>query len=86
MCNLFIYDCKSNIINYVDDATLYACEPNMDLVLRKHKKHTSTVFTWFQNDYLKANSGKSYVLTTSDYIQHINVAGISSVVASMKNY
>ena len=75
MCNLFLSDCETNVINYVDDTTLYACEPNMDLELSKLEKDTSTVFTWFQNNYLKANSGKSHLLTTSDNIQHINVGG-----------
>ena len=74
MCDLFLCDYESNI-NYADDTTLYACEPNMDLVLSKLEKDTSTVFTWFQNNYLKANRGKSHLLTTSDYVQHINVRG-----------
>ena len=47
----------------------------MDLVLSKLEKYTSTVFTWFQKNYLKANSEKSHLLTTSDNIQHINVEG-----------
>ena len=45
----------------------------MDLVLSKLEKDSSTVSTWFQNNYLKANSGKSHLLTTSDNIQYINV-------------
>ena len=75
MCDLFLCDCETNMINYADDTTLYDCEKNMDLVLNKLEKDTSTVFTWFQNNYLKANSGKSHLLTTSDNIQHINVWG-----------
>ena len=86
MCDLFLCDCETNIINYADDNTLYACEPNMDLVLSKLKKGTSTVFTSFQNNFLKANSGKLHLLTTSNNIQLIKVGGINSVVASMKNY
>ena len=43
--------------------------------MSKLEKDTSTVFTWFQNNYLKANSGKSHLLTTSDNIQDINVGG-----------
>ena len=43
--------------------------------MSKLEKGTSTVFTWFQNNYLKANSGKSHLLTISDNIQHINVKG-----------
>ena len=75
MCDLFLCDCASKIINYAGDTTLYACEPNMDLVLSKLEKDTSAVFTWFQNIYLKANSGKSHLLTISDNVRHINVGG-----------
>ena len=75
ICDNFQCDCETNIINYADDTTLYDCEPNMDLVSSKLEKGTSTVFTWFQNNYLKANSGKSHLLTASDNIQHINVKG-----------
>ena len=57
----------------------------MDLVLSKLEKDTSTVFTWFQNNYLKGNIGKSHLLTTSDNIQHINVGEINSVVAIRYN-
>ena len=45
----------------------------MDLVLSKLENDTSTVLTWFQKNYLKANSRKSHLSTTFDYIQHINV-------------
>ena len=43
----------------------------MDLVLSKLEKDTSTVFTWFQNNYLKVNSGKSHLLTTSGNVLHV---------------
>ena len=75
MCDIFLCNCESNNINYEEDITLYACELNMDLVLSKPEKDISTVFTWFQNKYLKVNSGKSHLVITSDYIQHINVGG-----------
>ena len=75
MCDLFLCDCESSTINYADDTALYDCEPNMDLVLGKLEKDTSTVFTWFQNNFLKANDGKSHLLRTSDNVQHINVGG-----------
>ena len=45
MCDLFLCDCETNIITYGEDSTLYVCEPNMDLVLSKREKDTSTVFT-----------------------------------------
>ena len=76
--DLFLCDCKTKIINSADDTTLYACEPNVELVLSKLEKYTSTVFTWFQNNYLKTNRGKSHLLTTNDNIQHINVGAEST--------
>ena len=36
MCDLFLCDYESNIINYAYDITLYACEPNIDLVLNEN--------------------------------------------------
>ena len=57
MCNVFLCDCESDI-NYADDTTPYACEPNMDPVLSKLEKDTSTVCTWFQKNYLKPNGKK----------------------------
>ena len=72
MCNLFLCDCESNIISYADDTTLYACKPNIVLVLSKLEKDAFTIFTLFQN---KANSGKSNLLTISDNVAHINVGG-----------
>ena len=75
MWDLFLCNCESNIINFGDGTSLYACEPNMDLVLSKLERNTSTVFRWFQNSYLKANSRKSHFLTTSENVQHFNVGG-----------
>ena len=40
MCYLFLCDCESNIMHYEDNTILYACEPNMDLVLSKIENKT----------------------------------------------
>ena len=81
ICDLFLCDCEANI-NYADDTTLYACESNMNLVSSKLEKDTSTVFTWFQNNYLRANSGKSHALTTSDNVQHWGNVGENQLSSS----
>ena len=46
--SLFLYDGESNITNYADDTTLYTCEPNINLVLSKVEKDTSTIFHGFR--------------------------------------
>ena len=59
----------------------------MDLSLSKLEKDASTVFTSFQDKYLKSNSRKYNLLTRSfNNVLHINVGEINSVVASKKNY
>ena len=73
MCDLFLCDRKCNIINYVDGTTLYACETNIYLVSSKLEKEAFANFKLFWNNYLKANSGKSYLLTTSDNALYINI-------------
>ena len=61
------------------------CEAKIDFALSKLGKDVFTDFTLFQNKYLKANI-KPHLLTRSNNVLHINVGGINSVVASMKNY
>ena len=48
----------------------------MEIVMSELEKDVVfTVFTRFQSNYLKANSGKSHLLTTSDNVLDINVKG-----------
>ena len=54
MCDLFLCDCETNIINYADDTTLYAWEPNIDLVLSKLEKGTSAVFYMVSKQLFKS--------------------------------
>ena len=51
----------------------FVCGANIDLVLSKLAKDAFTVFTSFQNKYLKVNSRKSHLLTRSDNVLHTNV-------------
>ena len=42
---------------------------------RKLKSESLILFEWFHDNYLKANSGKSHVMLTTDNKQKINVKG-----------
>ena len=64
----------SNVANYVDDTTLYACEKNLYGVQRKSESQSLILFEWFHN-YRKANSGKSNAMLTTDNKLKINVKG-----------
>ena len=75
MCDLFLFMSKSNVANYADDTTLYACEKKLYDVQRKLKCESLILFEWFHDNYLRANSDKSHVMLTTGNKQKINVKG-----------
>ena len=86
MCDIFLFDCESSIINYKDDTILQTCEPNIDLVLSKLEKENFTVFTMLQNSYLKANCEMSHLLTICDNILYVNIGGGEGNQLSSRKY
>ena len=75
ICNLFLCITDSNIANYADDTTLYECEENLIEARTKIETESLKVFAWFRNNHLNANSTKSHVMLTTDYIVQVNVGG-----------
>ena len=65
---------ESNVANYADDTTLYECKKLYD-VQRKLESESLMLFEWFHDNYLKASSGKSDVMLTTDNKLKINVKG-----------
>ena len=65
---------ESNVANYTDNTTLYACKRTFYVKQRKLESESSILFEWFHDNYLKANSGKSHVMLTIDKLK-INVKG-----------
>ena len=75
MCDLFLFMSESNVANYADDKTLYACEKKLYDVKIRFESESLILFEWFHDNYLKANSGKSHVMLTTDNKLKINVKG-----------
>ena len=44
MCDLFLFMYDSNVANYADDMTLYACEKNLHDVKRKLETDSLILF------------------------------------------
>ena len=50
------YECEdSGIENYADDTTPYACASNINTVISGLQIPINTLFTWFNNNDMKAN-------------------------------
>ena len=67
--DLLLLIVDANIANYVNDSILYA--PKHPQKIRTES--LTSLKIWFKNKYLKANSGKSQVMWTTDDEPNINV-------------
>ena len=61
MCDLFLFITDSSIANYVNETSHYECGANLIETQTKIEPESLKVIEWFRNNYLKANSTKSYV-------------------------
>ena len=73
MCDFFLFMFESNVANYADDTALYVGEKKLYDVQRKLDSESLILFEWFHDNYLKANSGKSHVMLTTNNKLKINV-------------
>ena len=65
LTNLF-YECEdSNIANYADDTTPYACGENKRVVISELQSLAFRLFKWFESNHMKANPGKSHILLSN---------------------
>ena len=54
------YECEdSGIENYADNTTPFACASDINAVVSELQITTSKLFTWFDNNHMKANPEKS---------------------------
>ena len=66
ICDLFFFVEKDNVISYAYDTTPYSNGKNVVAVLENIETKRKKVFNWLSMNYLKANSGKSQLLLTSN--------------------
>ena len=52
----------SDVCNFADDTTLYACDMNLDAVLNQLEDNAYTAISWFENNYMKLNESKCHFL------------------------
>ena len=52
----------TGIRNYADDTTIFACGSDLCSVLESLEGDTALLSLWFENNYMKLNEDKSYLL------------------------
>ena len=62
LCDHFCFLEDVDIPNYVDDTTIYTVKENKESVINTLEASSLPLFIWFNNNFMKANSGKSHIL------------------------
>ena len=62
LCDLFYFLEDLDIVSYADDTTIYTVKENKESVINALEASSLPLFTWFNNNFMKANSDKSHIL------------------------
>ena len=60
--DLFWNNEETDVCNFADDTTLYACDMKLDTVLRKLEHDSLLAIEWFNANYMKLNADKCHLL------------------------
>ena len=60
--DIFFFNETSDITNYADDNTLFACDENVELVISRLEDDAIRLFQWFKDNYLKSNIDKCHLM------------------------
>ena len=60
--DLFWNNEETDVCNFADDTTLYACDMNLDTVLRKLEHDSLLAIEWFNANSMKLNADKCHLL------------------------
>ena len=65
LCDLFLIMENIDIASYAGDNTPYTTENSIEEVIQKLENASKTLFQWFSDNQMKANSGKCHFLCSS---------------------
>ena len=60
--DLFWINDNTDVCNYADDTTYYACHQELETVLQRLEHDSLLAIEWFENNYMKLNSDKCHLL------------------------
>ena len=61
--DLFFLTEKTNVCNYADDTTFYACDSDLQYLISRLKHDSVLAIEWFKCNYMKLNQDKCHLLT-----------------------
>ena len=73
LTDLFYEGEDSNISNYADDTTPYACGENIRVAISELRSLAFGLFKWFEKNHMKANPGKSHILLSNKKTENVKI-------------
>ena len=74
LADLFFIVYNTDIANYTDDNTPYATVNDIDSLITSLEEASKSLFTWFDNNFMKGNAGKCHLLVRSNEKVTIKIA------------
>ena len=65
LSDLFLFASKSNIANYADDNSPYACKKDINSVIAQLEEDSNLLLKWCSNNALKANPDKFHLILSN---------------------
>ena len=66
LADLFFIVNSTDIANYADDNTPYATANDIDSLIASLEEASKSLFTWFDNNFMKSNADKCHLLVSSN--------------------
>ena len=76
----FLFVRCTNICNYADDTTIFACHPTLETIIRQLETDGTLVAKWFSDNFLKLNDDKCHLMTFGNKCSKATVTIISSAI------
>ena len=74
----------TEICNYADDTTIFACDSDMCSILKSLEENVSLLSIWFENNYMKMNEDKSHLLSFGREDEEVSVSISGSLIHDEK--
>ena len=62
----FMFVKDAQICNYADDTTIYACDTNIESVIKTLESDALKIAEWFPNNFMKLNGDKCHLMVFGD--------------------
>ena len=69
--DLFFVLNETEICNFADDTTPYACDKSLENVISRLERDSLEAIIWFENNYMKLNTEKCHLLIAGKKTEHI---------------